>query len=108
PIVEELSKRKVYLRILSNFADRCMAKATCEIPPSLLDSDGFTGEQVRDGVVQAYQFAASDPYRAVRHNKGIMNGIDPVIIATGNDWRATEAGAHAYAAKDGQYSSMTK
>lgn len=108
PIVEELTKGKVYLRILSNFADRCMAKVTCEIPPHLLNSDGFTGEQVRDGVVHAYQFAASDPYRAVTHNKGIMNGIDPVIIATGNDWRATEAGAHAYAAKDGRYDSMTK
>src|SRR5699024_8280863 len=61
----------------------------------------------RDGIIQAYEFAASDPYRAVTHNKGIMNGIDPVIIATGNDWRAIEAGAHAYAAKDGQYRSMT-
>lgn len=108
PIVEEISNGKVYLRILSNLADRCMAKATCEIPPSLLDSKGFTGEEVRDGVVHAYEFAASDPYRAVTHNKGIMNGIDPVIIATGNDWRATEAGAHAYAARSGQYDSMTK
>ena len=62
---------------------------------------------MRDGVVHAYEFAASDPYRAVTHNKGIMNGIDPVIIATGNDWRAVEAGAHAYATRNGQYSSMT-
>ncbi|MBO1004037.1 hydroxymethylglutaryl-CoA reductase, degradative [Pseudogracilibacillus auburnensis] len=107
PVVEHLTDGKVYLRILSNYADRCLAKATCTIPPYLLESDGFSGEEVRDGVVHAYEFAASDPYRAVTHNKGIMNGIDPVIIATGNDWRAVEAGAHAYAARDGQYSSMT-
>src|SRR5690625_4127575 len=107
PVIEHLTDGKVYLRILSNYADRCLAKATCVIPPHLLESDGFTGEEVRDGVVHAYEFAASDPYRAVTHNKGIMNGIDPVIIATGNDWRAVEAGAHAYAARTGQYSSMT-
>lgn len=107
PVVEHLTDGKVYLRILSNYADRCLAKATCTIPPYLLESDGFSGEEVRDGVVHAYEFAASDPYRAVTHNKGIMNGIDPVIIATGNDWRAVEAGAHAYAARNGQYSSMT-
>lgn len=108
PVVEHLTEGKVYLRILSNFADQCLAKATCVIPPHLLETDSFTGEEVRDGVVLAYEFAASDPYRAVTHNKGIMNGIDPVVIATGNDWRAIEAGAHAYAARDGQYSSMTK
>src|SRR5699024_1872856 len=107
PVVEHLTEGKVYLRILSNYADRCLAKATCTIPPHLLASDGFTGEEVVDGVVYAYEFAASDPYRAVTHNKGIMNGIDPVIIASGNDWRAVEAGAHAYAARSGQYSSMT-
>lgn len=108
PVVEHITKGKVYLRILSNFADRCLAKATCVIPPELLESDGFTGEEVRDGVVHAFEFADSDPYRAVTHNKGIMNGIDPVLIATGNDWRAVEAGAHAYAARDGHYGSMTK
>ena len=107
PVIEELTDGKVYLRILSNYADRSLAKATCTIPPELLASENFTGEEVRDGVVLAYEFAASDPYRAVTHNKGIMNGIDPVIIATGNDWRAVEAGAHAYAARNGQYSSMT-
>src|SRR5699024_4152010 len=94
PSVEKLANGKVYLRILSNFADRCLARARCVIPPALLASEGFSGEEVRDGVVQAYEFAASDPYRAVTHNKGIMNGIDPVVIATGNDWRAVEAGAH--------------
>jgi len=108
PSVEKLTNGKVYLRILSNYADRCLARARCVIPTDLLESKGFTGEEVRDGVIHAYQFAASDPYRAVTHNKGIMNGIDPVVIATGNDWRAVEAGAHAYAARHGQYSSMTK
>lgn len=108
PRVEMLTKGKVYLRILSNYADRCLAKATCSIPPQLLETGDFTGEEVRDGVIHAYEFAASDPYRAVTHNKGIMNGIDPVVIATGNDWRAVEAGAHAYAARSGQYSSMSK
>ncbi len=107
PTVENITEGKVYLRILSNLADRCLARAKCVIPPSLLASDGFTGEEVRDGVVHAYEFAASDPYRAVTHNKGIMNGIDPVVIATGNDWRAVEAGAHAYAARSGTYGSMT-
>ncbi|WP_284141609.1 MULTISPECIES: hydroxymethylglutaryl-CoA reductase, degradative [unclassified Virgibacillus] len=107
PTVEQITKGKVYLRILSNFADQALAKATCVIPPHLLADDGFTGEEVRDGVVHAYEFAASDPYRAVTHNKGIMNGIDPVVIATGNDWRAVEAGAHAYAARTGKYDSMT-
>ena len=107
PRVEFLSKGKVYLRILSNYADRCLAKATCTIPSELLKSKTFSGEAVRDGVIHAYEFAASDPYRAVTHNKGIMNGIDPVVIATGNDWRAVEAGAHAYAARSGQYSSMS-
>src|SRR5699024_10186116 len=91
PTIEKLTRGKVYLRILSNLADRCLAKATCKVPPKLLESDGFTGEEIRDGVVLAYEFAASDPYRAVTHNKGIMNGIDPVVIATGNDWRAVEA-----------------
>lgn len=107
PTVERITNGKVYLRILSNLTDRCLARAKCVIPVDLLESDGFSGEEVRDGVIQAYEFAASDPYRAVTHNKGIMNGIDPVVIATGNDWRAVEAGAHAYAARYGQYSSMT-
>ncbi|MEN1967969.1 hydroxymethylglutaryl-CoA reductase, degradative [Lentibacillus sp. N15] len=107
PTMEQLTGGKVYLRILSNYTDQCLAKATCVIPPALLGSDMFTGEEVRDGVVHAYEFAASDPYRAVTHNKGIMNGIDPVVIASGNDWRAVEAAAHAYAARHGRYSSMT-
>lgn len=107
PTVEKLTDGKVYLRILSNYADRSLACAKCVIPPNLLESEGFTGEEVRDGVIHAYEFAASDPYRAVTHNKGIMNGIDPVVIATGNDWRAVEAGAHAYASRFGTYGSMS-
>ncbi|WP_337970049.1 hydroxymethylglutaryl-CoA reductase, degradative [Virgibacillus salexigens] len=107
PYIEELTGGKVYLRILSNYADKCLARAKCVIPPDILKTGDFTGEEVRDGVVHAYEFAASDPYRAVTHNKGIMNGIDPIVIATGNDWRAVEAGAHAYASRHGQYSSMT-
>src|SRR5690625_466892 len=106
PSVEKLTKGKVYLRILSNLADRCLARAKCIIPPHLLGSEGFSGEEVRDGIVLAYEFAASDPYRAVTHNKGIMNGIDPVVIATGNDWRAVEAGAHDYDARHGDYGIM--
>src|SRR5699024_40150 len=107
PVVEHLTSGKVYLRILSYYADRCLAKAKCVIPPHLLDSEGFSGEEVRAGVVHAYEFAASDPYRAVTHNKGIMNGIDPVIIATGNDWLAVEPVAHAYATRNGQYGLKT-
>ena len=72
-----------------------------------LAGKGYTGVQARDGIIVAAEFAAVDPYRAATHNKGIMNGIDPVAIATGNDWRAIEAGAHAYAARGGRYSSLT-
>src|SRR5699024_11075242 len=99
PNVVVFAKGKADQCILSNYANRSLAKATCTIPQELLATEGFSGEEVRDGVIHAYEFAASDPYRAVTHNKGIMNGIDPVIIATGNDWRAVEAGAHAYASK---------
>jgi hydroxymethylglutaryl-CoA reductase len=95
------------LRILSNLADRRLARARCTI---LLDELAFTdypAEQVRDGIIAAWAFAAADPYRAATHNKGIMNGIDAVVIATGNDWRAIEAGAHAYAARSGRYTSLS-
>ncbi|MFD1360932.1 hydroxymethylglutaryl-CoA reductase, degradative [Lentibacillus salinarum] len=107
PVIEDLTDGKVYLRILSNYPERCLARARCVIPPNRLQTGEFSGEYVRDGVIHAYEFAASDPYRAVTHNKGIMNGIDPIVIATGNDWRAVEAGAHAHAARDGMYTSMT-
>lgn len=107
PTVEELTKGKVYLRILSNYVDQCVARARCVIPPHLLASNGFSGEEVRDGIVYAYEFAASDKYRAVTHNKGVMNGVDAVVIASGNDWRAIEAASHAHACRFGHYGSMT-
>ncbi len=107
PALEKLTGGRAHLRILSNLTDRRRAWAACTIPVASLAFDAFTGEQVRDGVIEAYAFAAVDPYRAATHNKGILNGIDPVIIATGNDWRAIEAGAHAYAARDGRYTSLS-
>jgi len=123
PRIEALTGGKVHLRILSNLADRRLARASCVIPlselgfgsetqtqpsaPSGSPTHSFTGEEVRDGIIAAYAFAAADPYRAATHNKGIMNGVDAVVIATGNDWRAIEAGAHAYAARSGKYTSLS-
>jgi hydroxymethylglutaryl-CoA reductase len=107
PRIEGLTGGRVHLRILSNLADRRVARARCTIALDDLAFDQYSGEQVRDGVIAAYAFAAADPYRAATHNKGIMNGIDPIVIATGNDWRAVEAGAHAYAARSGRYTSLT-
>ena len=112
PRIEEITGGRVHLKILSNLADRRLAKASCTIPLKELaftDADGraFAGEQVRDGILAAWAFAVVDPYRAATHNKGIMNGVDAVVIATGNDWRAIEAGAHAYAARDGRYTSLS-
>ncbi len=107
PLVEEITGGRVHLRILSNLADRRLARARCTIPMEALAFGDFSGQQVRDGVIEAWAFAAADPYRAATHNKGIMNGIDPIVIATGNDWRAIEAGAHAYAARSGRYTSLT-
>ena len=107
PAVEALTGGRVHLRILSNLADRRLARARCTVPLSELAFDGFSAEAVRDGVTEAWAFAAADPYRAATHNKGIMNGVDAVVIATGNDWRAVEAGAHAYAARSGRYTSLS-
>ncbi len=107
-LIEKISGGNVFLRILSNLADRSLVKTTCTIPVKLLEGKGYSGEQVRDGIILAYEFAAADAYRAATHNKGIMNGIDPVVIATGNDWRAIEAAAHAYAARGGRYTSLTQ
>jgi hydroxymethylglutaryl-CoA reductase len=107
PQVEQITGGKVHLRILSNLADRRIARVRCVIPVKELAFDDFSGESVRDGIIAAYAFAAADPYRAATHNKGIMNGVDAVVIATGNDWRAIEAGAHAYAARSGQYTSLS-
>ncbi len=113
PKIEEITGGRAHLKILSNLTDKRMAKATCVIPVNELeilgqvDNLSYTGEEVRDGIIAAYAFAAADPYRAATHNKGIMNGVDPVVIATGNDWRAIEAGAHAYAARSGKYTSLS-
>jgi hydroxymethylglutaryl-CoA reductase len=107
PQLESISGGKAHLRILSNLADHRLARAECTIPLSELEFDTYTAEDVRDGIISAWAFAAADPYRAATHNKGIMNGVDPVVIATGNDWRAIEAGAHAYAARSGRYTSLS-
>jgi hydroxymethylglutaryl-CoA reductase len=107
PLVESITGGRVHLRILSNLADRRLASASCTIPLSELAFGEYTGAEVRQGVIAAWAFAAADPYRAATHNKGIMNGVDAVVIATGNDWRAVEAGAHAYAARDGSYTSLS-
>lgn len=101
--VSELTGGRVGLRILSNLCDRRNVRVRCSIPVRGLAFGDYTGEQVRDRIVRASEFAERDPYRAATHNKGIMNGVDPVAIATGNDWRAVEAGAHAYAARNGRY-----
>ncbi|QPC81252.1 hydroxymethylglutaryl-CoA reductase, degradative [Phototrophicus methaneseepsis] len=108
PDIEALTSGRVNLRILSNLTDRRKAHAEGMIPASELARGEMTGEEVVQAIVEAAVFAEVDPYRAATHNKGIMNGIDAVILATGNDWRAVEAGAHAYAARDGRYTSMTK
>ena len=108
PLIESITGGEVFLRILSNLTDRALVRARCKIPVELLVGRGYSGEEARDGIIMAGEFAEVDPYRAATHNKGIMNGIDPVAIATGNDWRAIEAGAHAFAARSGRYTSLTK
>ncbi|HYF86722.1 hydroxymethylglutaryl-CoA reductase, degradative [Azospirillum sp.] len=107
PHIAEWTGGRVYLRILSNLADRRLARAHAVWP---LDQIGgqIGGEAVRDGIISAYHFADADPYRAATHNKGIMNGVSAVVLATGNDTRAVEAGAHAYAARNGRYGSLTR
>jgi hydroxymethylglutaryl-CoA reductase len=102
PIIEEFTGGRVYLRILSNLAVHRLSRAR-----AVWAKEAIGGEDVVDGIVEAYAFAEGDPYRCATHNKGIMNGIDAVIIATGNDWRAIEAGAHAYAAMKGGYKPLT-
>jgi hydroxymethylglutaryl-CoA reductase len=107
PRVEQITGGRVGLRILSNLAERRLARARCTVPADGLAFGDFTGQQVAQGIVEAWAFAAVDPYRAATHNKGIMNGVDAVVLATGNDWRAIEAGAHAYAARSGRYTSLS-
>jgi hydroxymethylglutaryl-CoA reductase len=111
PALEDITGGRVALRILSNLADRRVARAKAVFLTQALtfESDGvrYEGALVRDRIIEAWAFAEADPYRAATHNKGIMNGVDAVVIATGNDWRAIEAGAHAYAARSGRYTSLS-
>jgi hydroxymethylglutaryl-CoA reductase len=107
PLLERLSGGRSVLRILSNLADQRRARAECRVPAEALARDGMSGFEVAERIVEANALAVVDPYRAATHNKGILNGIDPLVVATGNDWRAVEAGAHAYAARDGGYRSLT-
>ena len=102
PLIERITGGKVYLRIISNLATKRLAKAWCTVP-----KEAVGGEEVVDGIVNASAFAAADPYRAATHNKGAMNGIIAVVLPTGNDHRAIEAGAHAYAAVNGKYTSLS-
>jgi len=108
PRIAAISGGKVAMRILSNLADRSIVTARVSYPAKRLAVDELDGEAVRDAIVTTSDIAVADPYRAATHNKGIMNGIDAVAIATGNDWRAIEAGAHAYAAIDGQYRPLSR
>jgi len=108
PLVEEITGGRVNLRILSNLSDRRMAHAEGRVPAGALSRDGLDGGEVARRIVEAAAFAEADPYRAATHNKGIMNGVDAVAIATGNDWRALEAGAHAYAARSGRYTALSQ
>ncbi len=108
PRIEALTGGRVNLRILSNLTDRRRARAEGRIPAAELATDTITGADAVNAIVEAGAFAEVDPYRATTHNKGIMNGVDAVVMATGNDWRAVESGAHAYAARDGQYRSLTR
>jgi hydroxymethylglutaryl-CoA reductase len=102
PMIERITGGRVYLRIISNLAVKRLARAY-----AVIDKEAVGGEEVVDGIVEAYNFAAADPYRAATHNKGIMNGIIGVVLATGNDHRAIEAGAHAYAARNGHYGTLS-
>ena len=108
PLIEKITGGVVRLRILSNFADLRLARAMVRLSPETLKTEEYDGERIARGIVEACAFAIVDPYRAATHNKGIMNGIDPVVVATGNDWRAIEAGAHAWAARSGRYTSLTR
>ena len=108
PLAEKISGGEARLRILSNLADRRLVMARVSIAKETLTTPAYSGDNVAKGIVEACALAEIDPYRAATHNKGIMNGIDPVVVATGNDWRAIEAGAHAYAARSGRYTSLTR
>jgi hydroxymethylglutaryl-CoA reductase len=107
-LIERLTAGRVRLRILSNLADLRLARASCRIPFEALADFGFSGAEVAHGIAEASRFADADPYRACTHNKGVMNGVDAVALATGNDWRAIEAGAHAWCARNGKYQPLSR
>jgi len=106
--IEQRLHVKAGIKILSNLSDKRLVHTGCRIAIKDLRSDSYKSEELAKRIVDASDFAFYDPYRACTHNKGIMNGVDPVVIATGNDWRAVEAGAHAYAARDGQYRGLSR
>lgn len=108
PRIERITGGRVRLRILSNYADRRLVKATGRVPFTELETKKHSGKSVAEGIQEASVFAERDPYRAATHNKGIMNGIDALLLAAGQDFRAVEAGAHAFAARNGRYSSLSR
>ena len=105
--IEAITEGESIMAILSNLATNSVVTAKCVLSPRILDTKTTKGEDVVDRIVLASEFSKADPYRATTHNKGIMNGIDSVVIATGNDWRAIEAGAHAFASLSGKYQPLT-
>ncbi|MFH2203468.1 MAG: hydroxymethylglutaryl-CoA reductase, degradative [Elusimicrobiota bacterium] len=108
PIIAEIAQGELLCQIITNLCDKSLIQARFEIGVDCLAKGDFSGLQVAERIVKEYHFADADPYRAATHNKGVMNGIDGIVIATGNDWRAVEAAAHAYAARTGRYRSLTK
>ena len=108
PVLEELSQGQSLMGILSNYATDSLVTASCRIAFRYLGSQKDQGREIAEKIVLASQFAQADPYRAATHNKGIFNGIDAILIATGNDWRAIEAGAHAFASRDGRYQGLSQ
>ena len=108
PVLEELSQGQSLMGILSNYATDSLVTASCRVAFRYLSRQKDHGREIAEKIVLASQFAQSDPYRASTHNKGIFNGIDAILIATGNDWRAIEAGAHAFASLDGRYQGLSR
>lgn len=108
PVLEELSQGQSLMGILSNYATDSLVTASCRIAFRYLNPQKDQGREIAEKIALASQFAQADPYRATTHNKGIFNGIDAILIATGNDWRAIEAGAHAFASRDGRYQGLSQ
>jgi hydroxymethylglutaryl-CoA reductase len=108
PLIADQTKGDLHLQIITNYCDRSLTRARFEVKVDCLKWKQFSGRQVAERMVRAYHFADADHYRATTHNKGIMNGIDGILIATGNDWRAVEAACHAYAARSGKYRSLSR